>query len=278
MAQLEEWRSVWGSADITTKNQLLRAAGLRVEVGQLPGARPRDPDRILTITAANPAFQLALAAALAKPGSEVADRLANSPCSQQMCEIRLQLGPEAAAALEPITPLTGASVGLPRPDVPHHLRASYAEPEGGPWLTVAEFADRVGLTGGAIRSEIHRGAITSVLARPRERRWRLIPVSELDRRLAERGRRVRPAGHLNVPEFAARTGLSEANAYALVRKGRIAAFRYPGSGSRSLWIAESEIETDERLSGRRRPASPRPPAPPVQPFAAAVIEAERQAA
>jgi Resolvase, N terminal domain len=65
--RLRNWAAVWREGDTTTKNQLLRDAGLHVVIGRDPGEET-GPAHIQSIAAENPVFELALAISLANPG------------------------------------------------------------------------------------------------------------------------------------------------------------------------------------------------------------------
>jgi hypothetical protein len=60
LRSLRRWNEVWPEADMTTKNQLLREAGVTVYLAPAPGLEHRRkgrPYRVHAITAANPALQ-----------------------------------------------------------------------------------------------------------------------------------------------------------------------------------------------------------------------------
>ena len=86
---LADWTTIWAQADTSRKNELLRAAGVRVVLG----ASPEDPSgagHILSVSAENPAFGLALAAVVAKR-SDRGHMSGNSPLHAQMSTPEIQL-------------------------------------------------------------------------------------------------------------------------------------------------------------------------------------------
>jgi excisionase family DNA binding protein len=182
LAWLKKWPEVWAAADMHVKNKLLRDAGVRVEIGRLPTERVKHPPmRVLSVSAENPAFSMALAIALAR----TKDKFGNRPVAELIPAISLPMAEEpwASAARRHLRWIDG-SLALERPPVPIPAYGQRIPPQvpGGPWLTVRQVAERTGVTKATVRRWIMTGKISAIfIPGPPRGGWRLISVSELVR-------------------------------------------------------------------------------------------------
>jgi hypothetical protein len=152
LEKLGDWQAVWQDADKAAKNQLLRDAGLKVTLGRLAPEK-REPARILEISADNPAFELALAAALSKRVStEVGQRSIRSTDLEIVLRLRDEFALLAKRVLAPGS--EGRPVLLTRPSLEGVLR-----PAGGLWLDMHEAAERSGLAIWTIKRLIRDGSL-----------------------------------------------------------------------------------------------------------------------
>ncbi len=194
MDQLRNWREVWTSADVTRKNQLLRAVGLRVEIGRSPfEVGKRRPGRILGLSAANPVFELALATALS---SEISTLGQQQTGNRPNVDIPLRVSEELHAITARLMP-DGQPLGtvwITRPPVPKR-RPRVLPPDlpEGPWLTSAEASERIGLERSYVCRLLERGDLKGRLVLGGRMRWWLVHERECERMVQERANRLRVA-------------------------------------------------------------------------------------
>lgn len=187
MDQLRNWSEVWSSAETMKKNQLLRAVGLKVEIGRSPyEVGKRRPGRILGLSAANPVFELALATALA---SEISTLGRQQTGQRPNVEIRLRLADDLRSVTALMMPDGRPSdhVWLMRPPAPKR-RPRVLPPDlpDGPWLTSAEASERIGLERSYVCRLLERGELQGTLVPHGKQRWWLIHERECDRLVRER--------------------------------------------------------------------------------------------
>jgi DNA invertase Pin-like site-specific DNA recombinase len=169
--ELSSWSEVWMAGDTRAKNKLLREAGVGVVVGTLPGEK-RKPAHLISITATNPAFAVALAAALAKQRiSSLTGLLATK--SPVRLVLSRDLVTRALASGWPAEPV----MLLTRPPTLYRLRHLDSGCEA---LTVSQIAEVTNLGRDAILGRIRRGEIAADKVGTGRLLW-LIPVGELDR-------------------------------------------------------------------------------------------------
>lgn len=185
LARLKTWPVLWAAADTHEKNELLRKAGVRVVLGRLPGEKAkRPPMRLLSITAEDPGFRLALAVALSKSG----DNFAGTPNAEVIPGILLAIDgqPWTRAAAPAGLRVIDGGLSLPRPSLSVQGDGHRIPPvtDGGPWLTVREFAERVGKAKNTVSTWVTSGQVRSIFVHDKAaggRGWRLIHERELDR-------------------------------------------------------------------------------------------------
>ncbi len=180
VGRLSDWKRVWHGADLRMKNELLRDAGVRVELARLPGQRQRTPGHIIRISADNPAFEVAIAAALANDSGH---RVEKGPIDHPMSVIELRLQ-EPWVSLDGATALIAKleSVPLVRPAVADAPKPHTIPPHlpGGPWLTITEFAKQIGRSRWHVNQLIKSGRIRAVSVPGVVGRWWMIHERELD--------------------------------------------------------------------------------------------------
>jgi resolvase-like protein len=174
LAGLKHWSEVWANADTATKNQLLRQAGVTVELGRLPG-ESRKPVHVIAISAESSVFNLALAAALAKS----TDRLRGSPAGNPISTIQLVLGRSTN-----VSALIGGQLGvieLRRPRV-SSVEAGSPRDHDASVLTAPEFGELIGRSRSYVNARIRAGVIRARWVQTGGgRTWWLIDASEVQR-------------------------------------------------------------------------------------------------
>lgn len=167
--ELASWSEVWTAGDTRAKNKLLRAAGVKVEVGPFAGEK-RKPAHLISITAANPAFAVALAAALVKQRiSSSAGLVAiKSPVRLVLSRDLVTRAVGSGWPSEPVVLLT-------RPSAPYRL--GHLD-DGREAYTVSQLADITNLSRDVIWDRISRGEIAADKVESGHPHW-LIPVSEV---------------------------------------------------------------------------------------------------
>lgn len=174
--RLRNWSDVWHGADMTRKNELLREAGVRVEIG-----RDEDDDtgpaHIRRISAENPVFELALATALAKRERGFEEE---EGCSTSNPRVTLalegRLAPIVGLALAAIS--SGGAVLVTRPAIREGSRRPKRRPKedaprrvtplvewgppSGDYLSLLEVAEICGTTNSAVGKWIRQGRLPAV--------------------------------------------------------------------------------------------------------------------
>ena len=169
LESLKEWDEVWRDADMRTKNELLREAGVTVQISpDEPFVRGR-PAHIRQISAENSAFALALGVGLSRSATlgQVQD------CYEPNVAIALPIGSEVESPAARLAGFADGLLVLERPSLSAAAlrRWRIPEPDGGPWLTTGEFADLTATTVGAVTRRIYRGRIPTVRVKGDRRRW-----------------------------------------------------------------------------------------------------------
>lgn len=243
LKQLDEWDEAWRSGDIAAKNRILRAAGVRVTVGRPDGDAKAKPC-ILEIRAENVAFQLALAAACSKSAEEWAS-VGGRVLKPTNAYIRLSIAAElAGVAAGALSDERGSFVALERPAV----QATSSLP-GGPWLTIAQIADRLGITAAGVHHRIRRGLIEAEVVSVGNRERRLVRADYFES-LASTPGIVRPSHEeggrwMSVPEFARAVGMTPAGISYRIRQGHLPAMRLVRGEQTGSWIISSQHIAEE---------------------------------
>lgn len=180
LAQLSHWSDVWRDGDLWTKNELLREAGFRVEIGRLPGQKDRTPAHVLSISAENQAVQVALAASGAPESGHCVSR---GPCADPIPTALSESTPFGTAARRALCLGAAEVIVLARPTVPAGRGRNNVPPSlpGGPWHSTGQAAAALGLTLSALTSRIRSGSIRAERVVRGRQVWWLIPQAELDR-------------------------------------------------------------------------------------------------
>lgn len=183
LRHLREWDAVWKEADTAMKNDLLRQAGVRVIIG--PVADTKKPlAHVLALSAENPVFSLALAVAL-KDRVKTLDQDGSWNRTNVITVIIdpgwMALGSRVGRLqmINGVIPLERPAIAQPRP---LHLLPPERPSPG--WLTVAEYAARVGQPERTIRAWIHSGRLTVTTAYRGKRLWYFVRDEEADRTAA----------------------------------------------------------------------------------------------
>lgn len=182
-AQLANWSEVWSSGNPWSKNELLREAGVRVEIGQLPGETAKHaPAHVLSITAENPVFALALAGALS---ARTGDKTTNRRAGDQIPAIKIAVSaPDAGRMRRVGAPVEQNLVLVDRPVFPisHRKARPVSAPKpAGEWLTLTEVAARLGRSTGTAHWWVRQGHLRATEVFGGRRRWYLVRPEELDR-------------------------------------------------------------------------------------------------
>jgi hypothetical protein len=178
LAHLRNWDAVWAEADVELKNRLLRDAGLRVKIGNPPNGT-KGPARILAISAEDAVFSLALAAALKDRSvtSHQEDSCNRTNVIPLTAAVRVAIQPELLAIAQRLLPhaVDDGAVLTPRPVVAMP-RSPHRDPPDRPdgWLTIREYALKVGRARSTIHHLVHAGRLESRIAHRGGIRWRLI--------------------------------------------------------------------------------------------------------
>jgi DNA invertase Pin-like site-specific DNA recombinase len=189
LAQLDNWVEVWAQAGVKEKNQLLRDAAMRVEIGPLAvDTRKRGPGHVLRISAANPVFEAALAAALVSP--------ANSGLGGQQtscrpnADIQIRVRQATGAIRLPLHAINDGIVRVGRPvvEVRRGLKTVPPFAEDGLHVTTRAAARQLEVGVSAVIRMIQRGVIHADRTSKGGVPWYRIPQTEIDRYIAERER------------------------------------------------------------------------------------------
>ena len=185
---LRTWHEVWKHADISLKNQLLREAGLRVELGRQPSeVKKRRPAHVLGIAAANPIFEIALATALSSQLSTFGtQQTGQRPSVSIPLRLSVELCQLAARAMH--RPDLATCISVLRPPVPSQWMPHTVPPilPDGPWLTCVEAGQRLGMERSVVVRWIHKGRIEARLVMAGAMPWWMIREQECERILLNR--------------------------------------------------------------------------------------------
>ncbi|HYI16318.1 MAG TPA: recombinase family protein [Thermomicrobiales bacterium] len=240
LRELDQWETIWRSGEKDQKNKLLRDAGVRVVIGRPEGDDKGTP-RIIEISADNAAFQLALAAAAeigeADQWAFVGDKVLRPTNAYIRMRIAGDLAQAAGASIHEDE--RGAYVPLRRPTID-----STRPIPGGPWLTVAEVAKRLGLTEAGVQHRIKRGQIDAETVMVGNVKRRLVRADHFAALLAE-NQLVPPvttSGQrwLSVPEFARAVGTTPAGVAWRIRQGHLPAVRLIRGATMGSWRISQE--------------------------------------
>jgi len=163
LGELEDWARVWREGDLFAKNEVLRAAGVHVELALDPEVGDR-VFHVVSISADNPAFGLALTAALDRSRHLVA----RGPSAYPMTRIAVTTNGRG-------TESSAVAGTLARPVYAKH-RSPNNEPPAVPagWLALADYARLTRMPEDVVRRRLSAGQVVGRRVRHKGRFWWLV--------------------------------------------------------------------------------------------------------